>query len=279
MLVAVVGHVEWVTFVQVENVPVAGGIEHGIETWSGAGGAGGVGAVQLAKLAGSCDLFIALGPDEPGDGARSELTAAGVHLHTALREEPTRRAVCLIDRTGERTITTLGRRLEAHGSDPLPWESLDRADAVYVTAGDVEAIRHARRARVLVVSTRHLPRLAESGVRADAVVGSASDPRERYDPAALAQAPPSLVVLTEGAKGGRYETADGTTGRYAPAPLPGEIVDVYGSGDSFHAGLTFGLGAGMPLMEALSLAARCGAAAVTGRAPAGGQLTAADVVR
>lgn len=277
MRVAVVGHVEWVTFARVDAVPPVGGIAHASETWEGAGGGGGVAAQQLAKLAGSSDLFTALGDDEAGPHAADALTGVGVRLLAGRRSDPTRQAVCLIDGDGERTITTLGPRLEPHGEDPLPWQRLEEVDSVYVTAGDADAIRKARAARVLVVSTRHLRSLAASGVRADAVVGSARDPRERYGPAALAHAPPGLVVLTEGADGGRFETADGDRGRYEPVPLDVPIVDTYGSGDSFHAGLTFALGAGLGVEEALRFGARCGAAALTGRGPAGGQLTAADL--
>jgi ribokinase len=131
---------------------------------------------------------------------------------------------------------------------------------------------------VMVVSARHLATLAASGVRADVVVGSARDPHERYDPAALAPAPPGVVVLTEGADGGRYETAEGERGRYDPVSPPAPLVDTYGSGDSFQAGLTYALGAGMSVRDALALAARCGAGAVTERGPTGGQLTARELV-
>jgi len=277
MRVAMVGHVEWTTFARVDRVPAAGAIAHASETWSGAGGGGGVAAIQLAKLAGACDQFTAFGKDDAGRLATDELSSAGVRVHAAARAEPTREAVCLIDLAGERTITTLGPRLEARGADPLPWELLDDADAVYVTAGDAEALRLARRARMMVVTTRHLATLAASGVRADAVVGSARDPHERYDPTTLAHAPPGVIVLTEGADGGRFETSAGDRGRYEPSPLPGPIVDTYGGGDSFQAGLTYALGAGMSVRDALALAARCGAAAVSGRGPTGGQLTAADL--
>jgi ribokinase len=106
------------------------------------------------------------------------------------------------------------------------------------------------------------------------VVGSGLDRHETYDPGMLSHAPPDLVVLTEGAAGGRYETTGGRTGRFRPTPLPGPISDAYGSGDSFQAGLAFALGSGRGVTEALELAARCGAAALTGRGPAGGQLTA-----
>jgi ribokinase len=276
--VAVVGHIEWITFARVDRVPAAGDIAHATETWSGAGGGGGVAAQQLAKLAGSCELFTALGEDEIGHRAAEELTAVGIEVHAARRTSPTRQALCLVDRDGERTITTLGPRLEARGSDALPWHRLAEIDAVYVTAGDADALRRARAALVVVVSSRHLRTLAASGIRADAVVGSALDRDETYDPELLAHAPPDVVVLTEGAAGGRFRTAAGETGRWHPAaPPPGPISDTYGSGDSFHAGLTWALGAGSPLPEALELAARCGAAALTGRGPAGGQLGTADV--
>ncbi|HEX5937702.1 MAG TPA: PfkB family carbohydrate kinase [Actinomycetota bacterium] len=276
MRVAVVGHVEWITFARVERVPAAGAIAHASETWVGAGGGGGVASRQLAKLCGSCDLFTALGRDDTGERSRQELEDDVVVVYSATRREPTRKAVCLIDERGERTITTLGPRLEARGSDRLPWHHLERSDAVYVTAGDDAAIRHARAARVLVVSTRHLEALEASGVRADALVGSDRDPAERHEPDGLALYA-DLVVLTQGADGGRFRTADGRAGRYEPVPAPGPIVDTYGSGDSFQAGLTYALGAGMTVDDALGLAARCGAAALTGRGPAGGQLTAADL--
>jgi ribokinase len=275
--VAVVGHVEWITFARLDRVPAAGAIAHATETWSGAGGGGGVAAQQLAKLAGACDLFTALGEDEIGVRAREGLAAAGVTVHAATRVDPTRRAVCLVDRDGERTITTLGPRLEARGSDALPWDLLAEMDAVYVTAGDADGLRRARAARVVVVSTRHLGTLAASGIRADVVVGSALDRQETYDPELLAHAPPDLVVLTEGARGGRFRTAGGETGRWHPTPPPGPISDTYGSGDSFQAGLTWALGAGYQLAAALELAARCGATALTGPGPAGGQLTAANL--
>ena len=48
--------------------------------------------------------------------------------------------------------------------------------------------------------------------------------------------------------------------------------DAYGCGDSFAGGLTYGLGADLPLPAALELGARCGAACLTGRGPYEGQL-------
>ena len=83
--------------------------------------------------------------------------------------------------------------------------------------------------------------------------------------------PPRTVVTTLGDKGGRWEGAAGS-GRWEPLPLPGRRVDAYGAGDSFAAGLTTGLAAGLPIERAVALGARCGAANMCGRGPYAGQL-------
>jgi ribokinase len=273
---AVVGHVEWIEFALVDHVPMAGEIVHSGGSWEEPGGGGAVAAVQLAKLAGNCDFFTAVGDDELGARSIRALEALGLSVHPAVRDAPTRRAVTFVDPTGERTITTFGARLQPSGDDPLPWSKLERADCAYVTAGDARAFEHARAARVLVVTTRALDLLAASGVHADAVVGSARDPAERYDPAALAS-PPGLIVRTAGSSGGTYESSDAGNGSYASTMPPGPIVDTYGGGDSFAAGLTYALGSGLRIPDALALAAQCGANAVTGRGPYSGQLTASEL--
>jgi ribokinase len=262
MRVAVVGHVEWVEFARVERVPTPGEIVQASEWWSEAAGGGGVASVQLARMAGGCTLFTALGRDRLGERAREELTRLGVAVEAARHEEPQRRGFTFIDREGERTITILGEKHLARGSDPLPWESLGEADAVYFVSGDAEALRAARAARVLVATARVLPTIAASGVELDALVRSGSDRSERYEPGDLAPEP-HLVVATSAGRGGSWRTADGGSGSYEAAPLPGPRVDAYGAGDSFAAGLTYALGEELPLEEVLALAAGCGAEALT----------------
>lgn len=276
MRTAVVGHVEWIEFGRVERLPRAGDIEHATDAWEEPGGGGSVAAVQLARLAGSCTFFTALGDDERGDWSRRGLERLGVHVEAATRDEPTRRAFVFVDANRERTITTLGRRLQPTADDDLPWAELASVDAVYLTAADPAALREARRARVLVATSRARDLLIESKVRLDALVGSGSDRAEALDPKELAY-PPELVVRTAGARGGEFETADGRTGTYEAVEPPGPVVDTYGAGDSFAAGLTFGLGAEMGVERALELAARCGAWCLTGRGPYGNQLTGADL--
>jgi ribokinase len=125
----------------------------------------------------------------------------------------------------------------------------------------------------MVASARGLETLAAAGVELDALLASAKDPGERYQPGDL-DPPPGVIVRTAGSSGGEYETRDGERGRWDATPLPGPISDMYGCGDSFAAGFTYGLGAGMPVQEALELGARCGAACATGRGPFAGQLRA-----
>jgi ribokinase len=276
MRTAVVGHTEWIEFGHVERVPAAGDIVHATDAWEEPGGGGAVAAVQLARLAGSCTFFTAFGDDERGGWTRRRLEELGVRVETAIRDEPTRRAVVFVDANGERTITTLGRRLEPTAADGLPWNELAGIDAVYVTAGDPAALHEARRARVLVATSRIADLLAQADLYLDAVVGSAADPAEAFDPDAF-DVPPHLVVRTESVRGGRYETSDGRAGTYDPVSPPGPVVDTYGAGDSFAAGLTFALGAGMEIEEALALAARCGAWRAAGKGPYGNQLTATDL--
>lgn len=276
MRAAVVGHNEWLTFGRVDRIPGPGEIAHADDAWEAPAGGGSVAAVQLAKLAGGCAFFTAVGDDELGRRTRDELEALGPTIHAAVREAPTRRAVALIEPGGERTITTLGVRLEPRGDDALPWGELRDTDAVFVTAGDPAAFRAARAARLLVVTARALDQLADAGVAADVVVGSATDPAERYRPDALPE-PPALLVRTDGARGGWFETADGRGGRYEPEPVSSDGGDAYGGGDSFAAGLTFALGRGDALPDALALAARCGAACVSGMGPYSAQLSASDL--
>jgi len=264
---AVVGHVEWVQFARVAHVPLAGEVVHAVDPFEEPAGGGAVAAVQLARLAGRARLFTVLGRDEQGQRSAARLAELGVAVHAARVSEPTRRAITLVDGAGERTITTLGPRLEPRGEDAaVGWDELAALDGAYFTAGDASALRAARAAaRVLVASPRARGALGQ-GVHLDALVLSGEDEIER-GAAVPAEEEAELIVLTEGARGGRYSTRSGASGRWAAAPLPGARVDSYGCGDSFAAGLTYALAAGLELPRALELAARCGAMCMTGRGP------------
>jgi ribokinase len=259
----VVGHVEWVRFVNVGLVPKAGEIVRAESSWVEPAGGGAVAAAQLLKLAGNCDFFVAVGNDELGRLTRERLEQVGLRVHVAVRDEPQREAFTYLDTDGERTITLVGEKLHPYGSDPLPWGELADIDVVYFSAGDVDALRAARQARVLVATARELPTLVEAGVQLDALVHSGSDPDEAYEPGRIGPEP-SLVVSTQGRDGGSFIAGD-RTGMFQASPLPGPMADSYGAGDCFAAGLAFALARGDRAQEAITFAAGCGAAALTVR--------------
>ncbi|MBV9685104.1 MAG: hypothetical protein JO046_25145 [Solirubrobacterales bacterium] len=256
--VGVVGHVEWVDFLPVPRFPRRGEVIHAQGGFLRAGGGGGVATVVLAELGAEVDFFCALGDDVAGRAALAQLEERGVRVRVAWRDRPTRRAVTLLEPGGERTIVTLGERLEPHGSDQLEWERLCEAESVYFTAGDAEALVHARRARIVVASPRARTVLGTNTV--DALVFSESD-RDESAWAERAAAHARLVVATEGERGGRWWGE--SQGRWAAVPLPGPPRDSYGCGDSFAAAFTLGLGRGDSIDEAAALGAEAGARALT----------------
>jgi ribokinase len=270
MNVAVVGHVEWVEFARVEEMPRPGDIVHSLESWEEAAGGGAVAAVQLANLNGAAQLFTALGDDDLGRRSGAELGERGVTVHSATLGEPQRRAFTHVDAGGERTITVIGQKLLPSGENSeLPWEELARCDAVYFVSGDIAALRAARGARVLVATARELLTLRRGAEVLDVLVGSARDPGEHFEPGDLEPAP-RYVVTTSGSLGGWVNPG----GPFRAAPLPGPVEDAYGCGDCFAAGLTYALGAGRSMDDAVALGARCGAAVLTGRGAYAGQLAA-----
>ncbi len=122
-----------------------------------------------------------------------------------------------------------------------------------------------------MATPRGLETLVESGVELDALVASGKDEGERYARRARPRAAsggPHRRPRGRHLDRPRRRRAAATTRRRCPA----RPSDAYGAGDSFAAGLTFGLGDGRPLDEALALGARCGAAALTGRGCFAGQL-------
>jgi len=264
MRAAVVGHVEWIEFLRVENVPKPGEIVTAVESWQESGGGGGVAAARLAELADEVVMFTALGEDELGRRAKRELEACGVRMEVAWRDAPQRRAIVLLDEVGERTITVIGERHAPGAGDELCWDDLAETDAAYFTAGDRAALLQARRAGALVATSRELDLLQAASVQVDAVVGSGSDEKEQYVPASL-DPPPGIAVVTSGSLGGWAHPG----GPFRAQPLKGPREDTYGCGDSFAAGLAYALGRGTPAAEAVTFAASCGADALTRRGALG----------
>jgi ribokinase len=276
---AVVGHVEWVDFIPVPRMPREGEVLHADgPAFTRAAGGGGVAAVVLAELGAEVDFFTALGDDSHGHAAAAQLAARGVAVHAAWRSaQPTRRAVTLLEDGGERTIVTVGERLEPRGDDDLPWELLAdastagrthaRIQGVYFTAGDVGALEHARRSPIVVASPRGRSAL-QRGPEIDALVYSGGDPDE-VEWARRLGGKARMLVETRGAVGGVWRASAGgalsgeSEGSWKAEVPDGSIKDSYGAGDSFAAAFTFALAGGATVAEACALGARIGARDLT----------------
>ena len=270
---AVVGHIEWVSFIGVEMLPAAGSISHAKTFLEEPAGGGAVVAVQLARLTGQrVSFFTALGRDAIGRQSAERLSALGLDLQVAWRDGPSRRGVSFVDSSGERTITVIGERLTPGAADPLDWRQLADCDGAFITAADVAALQMCRQARWLGATPRvRLAVLQAAGIGLDALIGSGLDPGEAVPAEALEPAP-LLRLATEGAWGGLA-----TPGGRFPAPqLPKPLVDSYGCGDSFAAGVTAGLAAGWSVEQAVSLGCHCGAACAGGMGPYASQLRLAS---
>jgi ribokinase len=260
--VAVIGHVEWNAFATADRPLLAGGIYHFADTVEDIGGGGGVSARVLPGLGAETRFYTALAEDQEGRDSARILRADGVDLQAAARPGRQNRALIVVEPAGERTILVLGPNEHPTLDDPLPWDDLASYDAVYFTGEDPRTLRAARRAQRLVVTARRLRSLIESEVEADVLLGSINDPAEIIDESLLPVAP-KAILRTDGSRGGVWTDRHGRSGRWETAPVPGPVVDTYGAGDSFAAGVTLGLALGDDLPQA----------AVRGAAAAAEQLT------
>lgn len=262
--VVIVGHVEWVTHA-LGVLPARGHIADLSQPLSEPAGGGGVAAVAAARLGARAVLLTAMGNDDLALRSRGELADRGVHVVAAQRDEPQTPVLTVTEPDAERTIMVVGDRLQARARDQIHAAALEGAAAAYYTGEDPNLLLAVRQAvPVLVVTGRRAEDLVAAGVRADVVVASRNDPDE--DPSGLlAHLAPGAVVLTDGARGGVITTADGHEVAYAAAAPPAPVVDTYGCGDTFAAGLTVGLARRLPLADAVARAAAAGAECATWR--------------
>jgi ribokinase len=268
--IGVIGHLQLVAIGRVPALPGPGDIVHLEDTVWFPGGGGGVAFFQLVRSPADVVLFTAVGGDSAGDAVLARAQATGARVHAVRRASAHSRDVALVTPNGERTIVVIDDPLHPRRDDPLPWEELASCDAVFFTARDPAVIEAARAAHVLVVTARRGAELKRSGVRADVVVGSASDPREASGLADY-PVPPAALVMTEGAAGGRIETAAGTR-RFPASPAPARTGGAYGAGDSFAGALTWYVACGLPIGDACERASAHGAAVLAGVNPLENQL-------
>jgi ribokinase len=261
--IAIVGHVEWVTHA-VGSLPARGEIADLLAPMEEPAGVGGVAAAAAARAGARTLLFTALGDDPAAAQTAAVLGSRGVEVHAARRPAPQTPVLSVREPDSERTIMVVGARLEPMGADPLPWHLLAEMDAVYYASGDIDVLRHARACERLVVAARRPGNLMASGVRADVIIASGHDPAEDVSGLPV-NLQPKVLVLTEGAAGGIIREEGQPDRRYPAVPAPGPVVDTYGCGDSFAAGVTVGLAQGLGIEGAAHLGARAGALCATWR--------------
>ena len=210
--IAVIGHVEWVTFGRATRPPSPGDILHLTDPYSVPAGGGAVSAVILQRLGADTTFFTALGSDHIADEGERQLAAQGVEVRAVRRAHPQTTALTVVDPNHERSIYVLGPNDHPTLDDPLGWDDLAGFDAVYYTGDDPRTVVAARRAPIVVATARRLSSVAPSGVPVDAIVGSRNDPGEHIDRDALpTHRTPSWRRTAATAAAGRRPTA-------APAP-------------------------------------------------------------
>jgi len=115
---AVVGHVEWINFLKVDQLPKLGVISHSEQSLEYPAGGGSIIAKKLSELTlNQVHFFTSLGNDDYGERCFKILSNMGMKLHVAWRDKPTRRGFSLTDSQGERAITVIGERLAPNHKD------------------------------------------------------------------------------------------------------------------------------------------------------------------
>ena len=257
---AVIGHVEWVTFLAVDRLPKPGVISHAKKSLEAPAGGGAVAAIKLAKVTKQkVDFFTSLGRDSIGEKSYDILRKYNLNLYVSWKDKTTRRGISINDKNAERAITIIGERLEPTIKENLPWEKLEKYDAIFITATDVETLQESRKARKLIATPRlGIETLNKAKIKLDALIGSGLDPDEKSIGADLI-IKPILRIETAGDSGG--ESWPG--GHYSPIRLIEDVKDTYGCGDSFAAGVTAGLAAGFNQNQSIFIGSCLGAECAT----------------
>ncbi len=248
---AVVGHVEWMNFLKVDQLPKPGVISHSEKSLEYPAGGGSVIAKTLSELTNNqVHFFTSLGNDYYGEQSFKILSNYGIRLHVAWRDKPTRKGFSLIDSNGERSITVIGERLAPTYKDKLDWNLFEKMDGIFITASDSEIFKKARIADSLCTTPRvGINIINKSNVFLDGLIGSNLDPGEVFSLSDI-YIKPKLIIKTEGENGGILYPG----GRYEALINAKQKIDSYGCGDAFAAGILYGLSSKWSIDKILSLA-------------------------
>ena len=256
---AVVGHAEWSEFVTLDHHPAEGEVAHAREWSRRPGGGGTVAAVALAELGATVDFFCALGRDADGEATVAHLSARGVRMHVAWREEPTRRAITYLVAGGERTIVVIGPRLDLAGA--TRWTgSGSIAPRGSISRPGTPARWHRRGGRACWSPPRACGRRCRrrrlTSTRSCTARPTPTRPRGRSG----CRPGPGWSWPPRAPRAGAGRATRRGAGRRSPAPGP--VRDHYGAGDSFAAGFMYGLAGACSVADAAALGAQAGARAL-----------------
>ena len=248
---AVIGHTEWINFLKVDYLPMPGIISHAERSYEQPAGGGAVIAKALRDLTkGEVHFFTSLGNDFLGYESYKILEQMGLKMHVSWRNKSTRKGFSLIDDKGERSITIIGERLSPNYLDNLNWNILENMDGIFITAGDAEIFKTSRKAKTLCSTPRAgIKLINKSKIQLDALIGSNLDPGEKFHISQL-KVIPKYIFKTEGEKGGIVIPG----GRFSALKNSKTKIDSYGCGDSFAAGILYGLASKWSIDETLKLA-------------------------
>jgi ribokinase len=256
--VAVVGSINLDLVATVPRLPRPG------ETLAGAtldqvpGGKGANQAVAAARLGADVRFVGAVGRDDFGSRATSELRAAGVDLAgLQLVEAPTGIALILVDETGENQIVVVPGANHSLGADEVEvgepdalvcqLELLDAPIEAALRRTDAFFCLNAAPARPVPTATLE---------RADLIVANSLELE------ALGSSPMgALFALTLGADGALLLEDGVEVARATPPPV--EAVDATAAGDAFTACLVVSLVEGRDRADALRRACAAGAIAAS----------------
>ena len=248
---SVVGHIEWINFLKVDQLPKKGVISHSEKSLELPAGGGSVIAKTLSELTqNQIHFFTALGNDDYGNRCFEILSSMGIKLHVTWRDKPTRRGFSMIDSQGERAITVIGERLAPNYKDNLDWSILKKMDGIFITASDSAIFKMARSASILCATPRvGLKTINNANVLLDVLIGSNLDPDEVFSFSELT-VKPKYTIKTEGENGGIIFPG----GRYKALKNNEIKIDSYGCGDSFAAGILYGMASKWDIEKSLNLA-------------------------